>query len=200
MCAPQKSVKVRRKGWERKIARRLPKSLVVASTAGSNSILLDIELRTTDTNATCRVKALLDSGATGMFIDADFVKRNGWSVRELSRSIPVFNVDGTLNEAGSIRSVADLVLSYDDHSERTAFAVTGLGKHDVILGFPWLQSHNPEVDWSNKKVRLNRCPRGCSTCLQRTKAHHLFIFLSSLSPSVPIDPCLSLSALFVWVL
>ncbi|KNZ80451.1 hypothetical protein J132_05571, partial [Termitomyces sp. J132] len=64
----------------------------------------------------------------------------------LSCPIPVYNVDGTLNEAGSICSVVDLVLCYQDHLEQAAFAVTGLGKQDMILGFTWLCEHNPEID------------------------------------------------------
>jgi transposase InsO family protein len=81
----------------------------------------------------------------------------------------VYNIDGTLNEAGSIREVVDVVLRYKDHSERVQFAVTGLGKQDAILGYTWLKEHNPEVDWVTKEVKMSRCPGRCSTCRKEIK-------------------------------
>ena len=48
------------------------------------------------------VDALLDSGATGMFIDQEFVKAKNLTTRQLPQPIPLYNIDGTLNDAGSI--------------------------------------------------------------------------------------------------
>ncbi|KAF8470895.1 hypothetical protein JB92DRAFT_3135111 [Gautieria morchelliformis] len=47
--------------------------------------------------------------------------------------------------------IVDTILRYDGHSERTSFAVTSLGKQDIILGFTWLQEHNPEINWQTRK-------------------------------------------------
>jgi Retrotransposon gag protein len=51
------------------------------------SLTLKIELQTTDTGETKSVKALLDSGATGMFIDREYVKENWFDTQKLSRPI-----------------------------------------------------------------------------------------------------------------
>ena len=56
--------------------------------------------------------ALLDSGATGMFIDREYVKKNGFTTRALSNPILIRNVDGTPNEAGSITDIVELNLRY----------------------------------------------------------------------------------------
>ena len=61
------------------------------------------------------MKALLDSGAIGMFIDRAYVKANHLPTQTLSSPIPVRNVDGTLNEAGSVTEVVELVLRYRNH-------------------------------------------------------------------------------------
>jgi len=92
--------------------------------------------------------------------------RNNWlHTRNLSKPIPVYNVDGTLNEAGSITEVVDLILRYPNHLERTLFTVTGLGKQKLILGHSWLRKHNPEIDWVTGEVKMSRCPpRCCSGC------------------------------------
>ena len=56
--------------WERK---RLPKAFVRSAEVAPlpNSLDLDVELRTTDTGVDFRTRALVDSGATGSFIDRD---------------------------------------------------------------------------------------------------------------------------------
>ena len=62
-------------------------------------------------------EAMVDTGATGDFIDQDFVTREKLPTRKLSQPIPVYNIDGTLNEAGSIREVVDVIMTYEQHSE-----------------------------------------------------------------------------------
>jgi len=92
------------------------------------------------------VKALLDSGATGNFIDQDFVRTKGINTRSISRPIPVYNVDGSSNEADQISEVVDVVLRYKTHSKRTLLAVSSLGRQNMILGYTWLKDHNPEIN------------------------------------------------------
>ena len=58
--------------WER----RLPCRYVVASTPSSNSLHLNVEIETTDTQQTRSVVALLDSGATGLFLDTNYVEQH----------------------------------------------------------------------------------------------------------------------------
>jgi hypothetical protein len=157
--------RVLRPRWEK----RLPAHFVVDAldeTEGRRrSLTLKIELQTTDTGETKSVTALLDSGATGMFIDREYVKANRLSTRTLSRPIPVRNVDGTPNEAGSVHEVVELVLRYKNHSEKAFFAVTGLGRQNVIMGHSWLQKHNPDIDWVTGDVKMSRCSgRCCSGC------------------------------------
>jgi hypothetical protein len=74
-------------------------------------------MQTTDTSKVHTTHALLDSGATGLFINSDFVTRNHLTTKLLSQAILVYNVDGSLNESGSITEVVDIVLRYRDHSE-----------------------------------------------------------------------------------
>jgi hypothetical protein len=90
----------------------------------------------------------------------------------LARPIPVYNVDGTLNEAGAIRGIVDIVLRYKGHTECAQFAVTGLGKQDLIFGYIWLHEHNPEVDWQTNMVKMSCCPAKCHTCTKEVKAEN----------------------------
>jgi len=120
-----------------------------------------VEIRTTDTSELHSVKALLDSGATGSFIDRDFVQSKGINTWTLSCNIPVFNVDGSPNKAGQISKVVDVLLRYKTHSERMLLAVSGLGKQSLILGYNWLKDHNPKINWEKGEVEMTCCPLRC---------------------------------------
>ena len=98
--------------WER----RLPHQFVVALTPSTNSLDITIEVETTDTNVKCATKALVDCGATGLFMDTQWAQ--DISTRSLTHPIPVYNVDGSPNETGPITEVADVILRYADHAER----------------------------------------------------------------------------------
>ncbi|KIJ39171.1 hypothetical protein M422DRAFT_258062 [Sphaerobolus stellatus SS14] len=58
--------------WER----RLPTTYVLATTPSSKSLSLKVSVQTTDTGEVFAMPALVDCGATGQFMDADFVCRN----------------------------------------------------------------------------------------------------------------------------
>jgi len=87
-----------------------------------------------DTSKLHSIKALLDSRATGSFIDRDFIRSKGINTWTLSRNMLVFNVDSSSNKAGQISKVIDVLLHYKTYSERMLLAVSGLGKQSLILG------------------------------------------------------------------
>jgi Retroviral aspartyl protease len=105
-----------------------------------------IHIRALDTGAQHDVQALLDSGATGLFLSTSFIERNNLNTRELPMAVPVYNVDGSLNQGGSITEEVDVILTYQEHKEKATFALCDLGDKDVIIGHTWLFSHNPEID------------------------------------------------------
>jgi hypothetical protein len=125
-----------------------------------------------DTAMKCNTSALVDCGATSPFVNTEYVSSNNISTHHLTTPILVFKVDGTANEAGAITEIADIILHYKGHAERTQLAVTSLGKQSMILGFTWLPKHNPEIDWQTKEVQMSRYPLQCSTCHAEAKVKH----------------------------
>jgi predicted aspartyl protease len=109
------------------------------------SLLVDVEIESTDTAVKRCTQALIDCGATGCFIDIEWAKLNNIPTHPLSEPIPVYNVDGTANNAGTITDIAYVILRYENHSECTQLAVTRLGKQSLILGYNWLCNHNLEI-------------------------------------------------------
>jgi len=120
-----------------------------------------VEIRTTDTSELHSVEALLDCEATRSLIDRDFVHLKGMNIRTLSHNIPVFNINGSPNEAGQISKVVDIVFHYKTHFKRMLLAVSRLGKQNLILGYDWLKDHNPKIDWEKEEVKITRCSLRC---------------------------------------
>jgi len=117
-----------------------------------------IGLEKIDTHEGVIVKALLDSGATGMFMDKKFADRQ---MDKLEKPLIVMNVDGSNNNGGRITHEVECNVYYGGHQERMKFDVCNLGRTDVILGMPWLAVHNPEIDWEKGGVKMTRCPPWC---------------------------------------
>jgi len=132
-----------RSKWEK----RLPKLFSISALdVQETSLLLLVEIGTMDTSKLHSIKALLDCGATRSFINRDFVCSKGMNTWTLSCNIPVFNVNGSPNQAGQISEVMDIVLHYKTHSKRMLLAVSGLEKQSLILGYDWLKDYNPRID------------------------------------------------------
>ena len=104
---------------------------------GTQGDEMDVKLQITtlDTQKLHSVTALLDTGCTGSSIDSNFVRRHGINTKKLYAPIPVYNADGSHNSGGPITEYVELHVKIQDHSERLMFAVTDLGKSQIL---PWV--------------------------------------------------------------
>ena len=107
------------------------------------------------------VKVLLNSSATGIFIDRKIAARNGFKLQKLKRPVEVRNVDGTNNSIGVITHQVEVNVYYKSHVERMRIDIYNLERTDVILGMLWLQVYNPEISWETGEVKITRCPLIC---------------------------------------
>ena len=124
-------------------------------------VWMQIGVEKIDTHEGISVKALLDSGATGLFMSKKCAERGGFKLIKLEKPILVRNVDGTGNSGGVILHEVEVNMYFKGHVERMRMDVCNLGKTEVILGMPWLQAHNPEIDWEKGEVKMTRCPLIC---------------------------------------
>jgi len=92
------------------------------------------------------VKVLLDSGATGLFMDMTFAREKGFRMEKMKNSLLVKNVDKIVNIGGAIMHQVECNMFFKGHVERVRMDVCNLEKTEVILGMPWLAAHNPEID------------------------------------------------------
>jgi len=109
-------------------------------------VWLDIGIKRTDTHKGITIKALLDSGATGMFMDRKMAAKHGFRLQKLERPVRVKNINGTYNSGGAITHEVEVNVYYKSHVERMRINVCDLGRTEVILGMLWLVAYNPEIN------------------------------------------------------
>jgi Retroviral aspartyl protease len=117
-----------------------------------------------DTHAKIEIEVLLDNGAMGLFINCTLVQNNSIAMHILNHPIPVYNIDGSLNQGGSITEEVTLIISYQGHQERAVFEVCNLENASLIIGYMWLCKHNPDINWETGKVQMTHCPKECNVC------------------------------------
>jgi len=151
--APTERKSTARERGSRKEVRRTFKML--------REVWLNIGVEKIDTHKGVMIKALLDSGATRMFMDRQAAARHGFKLQKLERPLMVKNVDGTVNSRGAIMHQVEYNVFYKGHMKRMRMDVCDLGKTEVILGMPWLAAHNPEINWETREVKMTRCLSLC---------------------------------------
>ena len=150
---PRESESAAKEGSSQKEVRRTFKML--------REVWISIGVEKLDMHEGITIKALLDSGATRMFMDKRIVARHGFKLQKLERLIIVRNMDRTNNSGEAIIHQVECNVYYKGHVERMKIDVCDLGKTEVILGIPWLVAHNPKINWKTREVKMMRYPPLC---------------------------------------
>jgi len=102
----------------------------------------------------------VDSGASTTFISKRLVNDLQFRTQRFPQEIPLLNIDGTRNNAGSITHYVELTLAIPHargHISTTVFAITDIDDQDIIIRIDWLSQHNPDINWKRETFTLQCC-------------------------------------------
>ena len=136
----------------------MPESVAVDT--GESHFYIPIQLK--GQGHTINVEAMVDCGASTVFLSEKIVTALELDTQKFFKPIPLSNIDGTTNKAGALTDFIELEMTIGEHANSQMFAITNIGYDDVIIGIDWLREHNPEIDWAEGTVRMSRCPPKCS--------------------------------------
>ncbi|KAK3507803.1 hypothetical protein QTP70_000839 [Hemibagrus guttatus] len=111
------------------------------------------------------VQALIDSGAAVNLIDRALVEKLGIPTFPCVPSLKITAIDSQpIGEGKYLKYQTELLEFRVDlfHQERLAFYVTSSPANPVILGFPWLRRHDPQIS-----CRSGELVRWSPACLER---------------------------------
>jgi hypothetical protein len=126
-------------------------SPVIVRSISSNRLSIPLKVETEDN--TEKITALVDSSAEGLFINQSITHK--WRKKKLLKPIRVKNVDGTYNMNGEISDKCLITINVNGKKMTEWFLVTSLGDQDLILGFPWLEKHDPIISWRNRTLEFH---------------------------------------------
>ncbi|KAK3567115.1 hypothetical protein QTP86_010087, partial [Hemibagrus guttatus] len=154
---------------------RCPERVTPVKVGGSSqffSLLVPVSLSVSD--CCISVSALIDSGAVVNLIDGALVERLRIPTFPCVPSLRITAIDSQPIGEGYLKRQTELLEFRVGlfHQEHLAFYVTSSPANPVILGFPWLRRHDPQISWrSGELVRWspschyrclqNQVPRPC---------------------------------------
>lgn len=98
------------------------------------------------------LSALIDSGAEQSFIDISLATKLNVATTALPNPLRVSALSGQrLPDITHITEPLSLTLS-GNHTERISFFVFKTPFAPLVLGYPWLVQHNPQIDWKKERV------------------------------------------------
>ena len=102
------------------------------------------------------VKILIDSGAMGNFVSKQAADRFSFALSHVS-NIPVVFANGATGTCNKAALAA--YLRFQEHEEKIDLRVVSLPHHDIILGQPWLEKWNPDIDWKSHQITFTSAKR-----------------------------------------
>ena len=97
---------------------------------------------------------LLDCGAEGNFMSPQYAKEHNVHLYPLSHPIIPWNVDQSINQAGKITHFTHIRTKIGKDPYLIWLLVTNIGKHNIILGLPWLREYNPVINWKKGTMTM----------------------------------------------
>uniref|UniRef100_A0A3B3HPI5 Gypsy retrotransposon integrase-like protein 1 n=1 Tax=Oryzias latipes TaxID=8090 RepID=A0A3B3HPI5_ORYLA len=117
-----------------------------------SSKFLFVPVKVSNKGQVFELQALVDSGAEHSLIDQRLVHDLSLSVEDLSTPINAAGLGGKQLTRITKRTSPFLILTSGNHREYCQFFVTQCPQTPIILGFSWLQKHNPHIDWVSPRV------------------------------------------------
>ncbi|GMF35161.1 unnamed protein product [Phytophthora fragariaefolia] len=144
--------------WEARHGGLAPESLRTLESRKSSDRMLVVHGRVWGYEYPFRF--LIDSGASKNFARRQSVARNADKFADALREnsgaglVSMRLANGSLVEVP--RVLMDLSVKFEDLDNTERFIVLEMDKYDLILGMPWLEKHEPWIDWRGKPIGASR--------------------------------------------
>jgi hypothetical protein len=56
-----------------------------------------------------------------------------------------------------VKKTTPISVDIQEHWERVNFDITKINTYDAVLGLPWLEKHNPTINYKNRTIVFNGC-------------------------------------------
>jgi len=104
---------------------------------------------------------MLDTGATANFIHQDLVREHG--IQTIGRQSPLTTKDIHGRTLAIINEQAVFRLQIRSHIETITMDIMSTGRHSIVLGMPWMETHDPWVRMAERELTFTSryCQDNC---------------------------------------
>uniref|UniRef100_A0AAQ5YVE2 ribonuclease H n=1 Tax=Amphiprion ocellaris TaxID=80972 RepID=A0AAQ5YVE2_AMPOC len=137
--------------------------ILVSRTSTTSPLHLQLQATLCWNSETLPVPALVDSGAEEYFLYSNLVQQLGIPSIPLDQPLIAQALNGVqLAQVTRKTSPIDLIIA-GNHCEKVSFCVIDCSEPPVVLDYPWLTRHNPQLDWRKGEnfVWSPNCHRSC---------------------------------------
>lgn len=105
--------------------------------------------------------AMIDSGASTMFIDSKWARNHG--ILRIRKEVPqpILAINDTVVRGGTHKTVP-LGVTVGPNSSSWSMEIADIPRYPVILGIEWLRRTNPDINWQGDYLKF----RDCETIVQ----------------------------------
>ena len=149
---------------------RAPKQLCVEGPpVHKRSFLVQTTLEWKLNGKTKKVPAwlLLDSGCTGLVMSQSFIKKHGIPLEAKRQKLNIVAANGQQIKGGThnTKSIGVWIGKHVSDMKFESMGIRDEGPWGLAgyLPMPWLVEHNPDIDWTNRKIkwRSEHCQKNC---------------------------------------
>jgi len=105
------------------------------------------------------VRIMMDSGAEGNYISKSFQQRHNIKTQQKEIPYEVTDVNGEGIGQNSLIDTETILscLKIGTHEEWLTLDPISMEHHEIIVGIPWFEQHNPNINWQTREVMFDRC-------------------------------------------
>src|ERR1700727_646305 len=114
-----------------------------------HSECMKVQVKLLAGSVTALTTAMIDSGTTNNFINQTLVDKFTLPTIPRPFTMPIKDIAGRQLEV--VDKQVKLKLRMTNHEEELLLNVIGTGKHPIVLGLPWLKTHNTTINWPDSR-------------------------------------------------
>ena len=110
-----------------------------------------------------KTSIFIDYGTTDDFYNSESAHLQNFPLYKLDIPKQLLLANRTPSQSGYITHATNIKIDIQGHKENQTFYLTDLGKFELLLGKPWLQKHNPYIDWADDFLTFDKdfCRENC---------------------------------------
>jgi hypothetical protein len=118
------------------------------------------------------MRVLVDGGSIGDFVSSKLVDR--WNLNAINTPIQKLSFANG-EQANCNREAQNLELTIDNYREILNLKIAPLPHHDIILGKPWLEKRNPDINWVSNIIMIKQEGKTYLLCPSKKEPKSLLI-------------------------